>query len=74
MASFTTWTALLATIKDDIANLSVTRKSYTIGDTTTTFRSVKEAWEHYYNVKPLADAETTSTAPAGRTFLKNGGR
>ena len=59
MAGFTTWTALLDQLKNDLASGDFrTVQSYTAPDGfSATYRSIKEFWEFYNEVAQKAAAE-----------------
>ena len=70
--AFTTWSALLTELQDDLASGGWKRKEYTVGDRSTTFHSLRELTEFIDYVETKAAAETGSYA--GRTSMVNGGR
>lgn len=71
-ATFTTWAALEAEIKNDLATGSWRMKSYTVDGQSTTFRDVDEILKFYSFVS--SQAAQDARAFSGRTYAKNGGR
>lgn len=71
MAGFTTWTALRQTLLDDFAKGAHMRKSYSVGDTTITFRDFSEFREMLQFVEAKAAAESSSPTPK-RTYAGMG--
>lgn len=72
MAGFTTWTALKQQLLDDFAKGMHSRKSYSCGDTTITFRDFSEFREMLQFVESRAANETASPTPR-RTYAGQGG-
>ncbi|MCF8043280.1 MAG: hypothetical protein K9K65_11610 [Desulfarculaceae bacterium] len=69
---FTTWTALHDQLLDDLASGQWSVKSYTKGNHSVTYRSLKEFKEYIEWVREQADAEAVTVY--GRTYLKPMGR
>jgi hypothetical protein len=58
MAVFTSWTALLEQLRNDLASGAYSRvASYTLNGRTVTYRSVDEFWKLYREVEAQAAAE-----------------
>ena len=70
--AFSTWAAVLAALKDRIADGDITVGSISSGDKSITWQSVGQFWTHYHNVERLAAYESSSFVP--RTYAKDGGR
>jgi hypothetical protein len=73
MAGFTTWTALRQQLLDDFAKGMHSRKSYTCGDTTITYRDFSEFKDMLQYVEAKAAAEGAHPTPK-RTYAGQGGR
>ena len=75
MADFTTWTAALASLKNDIANRDFMLKAYTSPDgTQVTYRTLPEITGYLALVTDLANAESaTSGAATRRCYVTTSG-
>lgn len=72
--AFTTWQALLTIMQDDLASGNWRRQSYTINDVTQSYVKFSEFKAALEYVETRARLETGgSSAPAGRTYAKQGG-
>ncbi|MBI4720818.1 MAG: hypothetical protein HY770_06285 [Chitinivibrionia bacterium] len=70
--TFTTWTALLATMMDQLASQNITVTSVTIDGNLIQYRTLKELREQIDYVRTMAAYETGTIAP--RTYAGQGGR
>jgi len=71
MAVFSTWSALLEQIKNDMANFKPGIREYIIGGKTIKYATFRELREAYDWVTSMAAEEAGSRAPR-RTLAKNG--
>lgn len=72
MAGFTTWTALRQQLLDDFSKGMHSRKTYSVGDTSITYRDFSEFREMLQFVESRAAAEA-ARPPARRTYAGQGG-
>jgi hypothetical protein len=72
MATFTTWTALLTSMLNDLASGNVRVTEVTIGDKTIRYTTLKDLREHIEYVRTMASFETGTASP--RTYAGQGGR
>jgi hypothetical protein len=73
--AFTTWTALLAELRDDMASGNWRVKRYQIGDVENEYRSFSEFMAFFREVEHRAALESQSTAaPIGRAYARGGRR
>jgi hypothetical protein len=72
MATFTTWTALLATMLNDLASGNVTVTEVTVDGKTVKYATLKDLRDQIEYVRTMASFETGAAAP--RTYAGQGGR
>lgn len=69
--AFTTWSDLLAQLKNDWASGNFLTKSYSADGTTRECRSVSEFMDLLKEVERRASMENLSTRPLGRTYARS---
>ncbi len=69
--AFTTWSDLLAQLKDDLASGNWITRSYSVDGVTREFRSVSEFMALLDEVGRRANMENLSTRPLGRTYARS---
>ena len=73
--AFTSWTALLAELKNDMASGMWRVKRYQIGDHEHEYRSFSDFMAMFNEVEHRAALENQSTAaPIGRAYARGGSR
>ncbi len=72
MQIFTTWTALLNSMLDQLASGNLTVTEVAIGDKTIRYQTLKDLREQTEYVRTMAAFETGAAAP--RTYAGQGGR
>ncbi len=73
--AFTTWTALLADLKNDMVSGMWRTKRYQIGDVETEYRTFSDFMSMFREVEHRAALENQSTAaPIGRAYARGGSR
>lgn len=69
--AFTSWTALLVELKNDLASGNWRMKRYQIGDVENEYRSFADFMTMFREVEYRATLETQSTAaPIGRAYAR----
>ncbi len=73
--AFTSWTALLAELRDDMASGNWRMKRYQIGDVEHEYRTFADFMALFREVEHRASLENQSTAaPIGRAYARGGSR
>jgi len=69
--AFTSWTALLAELKNDIASGNWRLKRYQIGEVENEYRAFSDFMAMFHEVEHRANLESQSTAaPIGRAYAR----
>ncbi len=69
--AFTTWSDLLAQLKNDLASGNWITRSYTVDGVAREFRSAAEFMALLQDVEHRANMENLSTRPLGRTYARS---
>jgi len=69
--AFTTWSDLLAQLKNDLASGSWITRSYSVDGVTREFRNASEFMALLQDVERRASMENLSTRPLGRTYARS---
>ncbi len=73
--AFTTWTALLAELRDDMASHRWMMKRYGVDGFETEYRTLTEFMTFFREVEHRASLENqSSAAPIGRAYARGGSR